>query len=32
MTDDFPFFIFLAGMAAGIGVSLAVFVAILFLG
>jgi hypothetical protein len=32
MNDDFPYFIFLAGMAAGIGISLAVFIAILFLG
>ena len=32
MKNDFPCFIFLAGMAAGIGVSFAVFIAILFLG
>jgi hypothetical protein len=32
MTDDFPFFIFLAGMAAGIGIALAAFIAVLFLG
>jgi hypothetical protein len=32
MNDSFEWFVFLAGMMAGIGVSFAVFFAILFLG
>ena len=32
MNDDFQWFAFMAGLMAGIGVSLAVFMAILFLG
>jgi hypothetical protein len=31
MKDDFQWFLFLAGFGAGIGVSLAAFIAILFL-
>lgn len=32
MNDDFTWFIFLAGVATGIGVSLAAFIAVLLLG